>query len=220
MRVHHDIMLSRNRSTIVQTIQTEREAHPGAAPFAYFYCARDVAEPQRSDPCEVLRALVKQLSRSTANGPILQPTAQKYEEKKRQADEDALPPLKLTAEECTGLILALTTTNPATIVIDAFDECQSAQRHVLLTALDTIISDSRNVVKVLISSRDEEDIVTHLRDCSNIYIEPKDNAIDIERFVRIELNKAIQRRTLLNGRVSSSLQEEIIATLTAGAQGM
>jgi hypothetical protein len=42
-------------------------------PLAYFYCQRRSAEPKQSDPTEILRCIVKQLSLRASGGPIMDP---------------------------------------------------------------------------------------------------------------------------------------------------
>ena len=53
-------LLSVSRSIVIEGVLKEKLDNP--APLAYFYCARDLPEPQRADPDEVLWAIVKQLS--------------------------------------------------------------------------------------------------------------------------------------------------------------
>ncbi|KAF8846948.1 hypothetical protein BDZ45DRAFT_565841, partial [Acephala macrosclerotiorum] len=161
------------------------------APLALFYCLRAVGEPERADPDEILRCILKQLSCSTANLPIREP-----------------------------LIVALLNENPATIVIDALDECNPKRRHELLRALDNIIQKSASLVKVFVSSRDDNDIVCRLEQSQNIFIKASDNGEDIERYVSVEVQKAVNEKRLLYGEVSETLQEKIRKTLISGAQGM
>ena len=46
-------------SLAIEELRKEASSIIDAAPLAYFYCSRDQAESQRSDPEEILRALVK-----------------------------------------------------------------------------------------------------------------------------------------------------------------
>jgi hypothetical protein len=110
--------------------------------------------------------------------------------------------------------------NPATIIIDALDECDPARRHELLTGLDNIIQQSASLVKVFVSSRDDNDIVCQLNHSPNLFIRASDNSEDIERFVHSEVAQCIKDKRLLSGRVSEGLKSRIIATLSDGAQGM
>jgi hypothetical protein len=171
-------------------------------------------------PVEILRSILKQLSATRIDLPIREPVVKAYKEKKDEADMDSSPLEKLSLQESVKLILALLADNSATIIIDALDECLPALRHELLTALDKIIQESPNIVKVLVSSRDDKDIVIRLKDSRNVYISAGDNSGDIERFVRTRVVSAIQDRRLLGGDVSNELKDHIIETLIVKAEGM
>ena len=132
------------------------------ASTAFFYCARSTAEPARARPVEILCALLRQLCTSKPDQPVKNPVAREYEARKRKAEEDCSTIKRLTVEECTRLIIELTKDHPATIILDALDECDEITRHELLEALDSIISNSANVVKIFVSSRDDIDIVSTL----------------------------------------------------------
>src|SRR5205085_3355811 len=123
-----------------------------------------------SNPDEILRSILKQLSCSTPDLPIRAPVAKAYTEKKEEAEINGGEPGKLTLEESVELILALLENNPATIIVDALDECDAARRHELLMALDKIIQESTNLVKVFVSSRDDHDIVCRLAHSTNVFI--------------------------------------------------
>jgi len=191
-----------------------------SAPTAYFYGARSRAEPERASPDEIMRSILKQLSCSKPNLPVREPVARKYKEMKEEADDDGCEPAKLTITECVRLILALLESNPATIIIDALDECDPSRRHELLLAFDKIIRDSANVVKIFVSSRDDHDIVCRLVNSPNVYIRASDNGEDIERFIRSEVDQSIIEKRLLSGNVSDELKSRIISVLIKGAQGM
>jgi hypothetical protein len=190
------------------------------APIAYFYCARNNPESGRADPGEVTRSILKQLSCLKSDLPIREPVAKTYKERKEEAEDNGCEPEKLTITECTDMIIALTESNPATIVIDAFDECDPARRGELLKALEKIIELSVNLVKVFLTSRDDNDIVLRLANLPNVFIKASDNSEDIERFVRTEVDRSIEEKKLLGGQLSEELKNKIIITLIEGAQGM
>ena len=127
---------------------------------AFFYCSRSTAEPARAKPVEILCALLRQLCTSNSDEPVKNPVAKEYEARKKKAEEDCSTIKRLTIKECTRLIIELTKDHPAIIILDALDECEDMTRHELLEALDSIISNSTNVVKIFISSRDDIDIVS------------------------------------------------------------
>ncbi|KAL8958324.1 MAG: hypothetical protein Q9193_004597 [Seirophora villosa] len=207
-------------STVVQGLLEDKAQHIAPPAVAYFYCTRDTAEPQRADPDEVMRAVLKQLACFNASQPIHPAVIREYDKRKKDADEDGLDPLQLSLHDCDDLVLEITDQLPAIIIIDALDECDPLRRHELLKALRHIVVKSNNLVKVLVSSRDDPDIVCRLNNVPNVYIRSDDNGIDVERYIEQELKKAISEQRLLQGRVHDSLQEQILRTLKNGAEGM
>lgn len=199
----------------------ERSNNESPAPISYFYCVRNTSEPERADPDEIMRSIVKQLSSSTSAVAIREPVAATYKKLRKVANETGCQePSNLTITECEALILELLSSNPATIIIDALDECDPARRHELLEVLDNIIQQSSNVVNIFVSSRDDNDIVCRLENSPNVIINATDNEKDIQRFIVSQVDQAIKNRRLLSGRVSNELKQQIIDVLTNGAQGM
>jgi hypothetical protein len=178
-------------------------------------------EPERADPDEIMRCILKQLSCSKSYLPVREPVAKRYKRLKEEADDDGHEePPKLAVTESVELILALLETNPATIIIDALDECDPERRHELLSAFDTITQNSANVVQIFISSRDDHDILCRLENSPDIFIRASDNGEDIDHFVRSQVDQSIANKRLLSGKISTELRERIISVLTEKAQGM
>jgi hypothetical protein len=143
-----------------------------------------------------------------------------YNKRKEEADMDGYPPARLSVTESMELIVTLADLNPATIIIDALDECDPNRRQELLQALDEIIQKSANLIKVFVSSRDDIDIVLRLKHSPNVFIQASDNKEDIENFVHAEVEHSINNHKLLRGQVPSQLKIQIISALIEGAQGM
>ncbi|KAL9612145.1 MAG: hypothetical protein Q9167_003261 [Letrouitia subvulpina] len=194
--------------------------HPNAAPIACFYCGRSSAEPQRSDATEVLRAILKQLMCCDPKWQIDSTVAKEYKSRKQEAEKDESDIARLDIDETTQKIIDITAKPPTTIFIDALDECWPEERYRLLRALDILLDESVHLVKVFVSSRDNMDIVIKLQQNPNIYINIKDNKIDIDKFARVEVEKAIRNGRLLNGQVTSELQNHITTSLQEKANGM
>lgn len=190
------------------------------APVAYFYCARNPAEPKRACPDEIMKSILKQLASSDPVKPLKTPVVSLYQERLKEADVDSSDPIPPTAAECVPIILELLEHNPATIVIDAIDECNPSRRHELLLALEQILQQSASLVKIFVSSRDAADISDRFAGGPNIYIRAEHNTEDIERFIYHTLENALRTRRLLHGYISDALKSEIVATLTEGAGGM
>jgi hypothetical protein len=110
--------------------------------------------------------------------------------------------------------------NPATIIIDALDECDPEERYNWLSALDTIVSQSASLIRLFVSSRNDGDIVCQLEESPNIFIRASDNFTDIARYVQEEVSKAIKQKRIVRGNVSPETKQLIIETLITGSQGM
>ncbi len=208
------------RSTIIQQFCHESSTQPNPAPIAYFYCGRNSAKPQRSDPTEVMRAILKQLMCCGSRWQTDSSTAIEYNHRKLDAEEDGSDIAQLDIHGTTQKIIDTVANTRATIFIDALDECCSNQRHYLLSALNLLLNESTHLIKVLISSQDDMDIVMRLQKLSNIYINIGDNGMDVRRYAQIEVEKAIGDGRLLNDQVSTELREHIIESLQGKANGM
>lgn len=205
-----------SRSLVVDKHIADGQSNSQQIPLAYFYCSRDTSEPQRADPEEILRSIARQLSSIDVDLPIRAAAKLKYREVRQQAFD----PPKLSPEESKQLILSLTDDNPATIVVDGLDECDPDRRYQLIEALEEIVQQSANVVKLFLTSRDDGDIVSHLADSPNLYIHAHDNSDDIKRFIDVEVEQAIGKKRLLGGQVSNHLKNHLVHSLRVGANGM
>ena len=183
----------------------------------YFYCARNVAEPERAKADAILRSLVRQLSCQKPGRAILEPVRTAYKER----EQSAFAAGPLTVEESTDLIIRLSKLwGLTTIVLDALDECDQTLRDDLLEALTKIVQNSDGLVKILISSRDERDIACHLAACLNLEIKATKNQADISAFVDSEVDKMIRGKKFLLGKVPEDLRQETKNILCEKAQGM
>ena len=124
--------------------------------------------------------------------------------------------------ESCALIAQLVECYPlTTIVIDALDECDPGKRADLLETLEAILQKSSGLVKIFVSSCDDQDIVCHLQEYPNLKLMSDRNTDDIVSFVRAETQDLIKRRKLLRSSINKEdLKEEIIDQVTKGASGM
>lgn len=203
-------------SLVVDTLRNAKTSGSREA-LAFFYCDRN--DPENSTPETVLRAIVKQLSSLEQDSDLLKPIVDKYERAKKAGDDSE--PLDL--DECRELIIQMLSSYPQTnIIIDALDECHHGTRSQLISALTAIMESApdTNLVKIFISSRDDDDIVMKLSKLPNIRIDSSDNCEDIGKFIRSEVQNRIDNRELLRGNVSSDLRAHVIDTLIQRADGM
>ena len=120
------------------------------------------------------------------------------------------------------MIVELVGRYPETIiVVDALDECDPDRRQYLFDAFESILQESAGLVKIFVSSRDDQDIVHILQDYPSLNISSSKNAHDIESFVRIETKKLIRKgRLLRNSQNQEQMQAFIIDRICQGADGM
>jgi hypothetical protein len=187
-------------------------------PPAFFYCSRNTAEPTRSIPDSIIASIARQLSSLQPGDPLLPPAVAAYMKKEKEGFASG----SLGIEESRALILQLVEHYQlTTIVIDALDECDPERRADLLESLEEILQESPRLVKIFVSSRDDQDIVLHLQDYPNLDLSSDKNMNDITSFVTAETHSLIKRRKLLAlSSNKASLKTEIIEQVTKGANGM
>lgn len=171
--------------------------------FAYYdYQSLELAELPR-----VLAALVKQLCRrkSEIPAPFL------------KVKQDAMPPSQLGDRK--SFITAADQFNQTFLVVDALDECEEPKRHKMLQFLQEIV-DSPPIIKVLVTSRREADIVREfeLLKRPTVMVEARNVAADIEKYVTDEVQRLRGAKRLYVK--SDKLEREIIKTLRGKADGM
>lgn len=183
----------------------------------YFYCTPNPTEPERSQPEAILRSLVRQMACVQPTNVFLDPAREVYQSRRRN-DFAAGP---LTLAESTSLIIELCSHRYlTTIVIDALDECDPESRFELLDALSTILEDSKELMKIFVSSREGRDIICHLEGRVNLQVEARNNEADIVQFVEVEVDRLILTKRLLWGKVPQDLKEQIKEVLRDQAHGM
>ncbi|KAL8789942.1 MAG: hypothetical protein Q9195_006603 [Heterodermia aff. obscurata] len=191
------------------------------AQVAYFYCAKNGFEAERSDPDDILRSLVRQLTFSTETQRVVHESLViEYDRREAEAQLDGFDTPRLRSAECINLILDLAALNPLVLIIDAIDEVRNSRRHELIDGMNAIISRAGNVVKIFLTTRNDSQIFALLPETQSLCIHESDNARDVEKFVRRTVAHAVQTRRLLNGNVTESFQEDIIQLLIKGAREM
>ena len=207
----------KDRSIVIEDFKKDFQNGHYPAPV-FFYCARNIAESARSSPDAIAASIARQLSSVQAGHSLLPPTVAVY--KKREMDGFASGSLDLS--ESRNLILQLARYYPMiTIVIDALDECDSEKRADLLEIFESILQESSSLVKIFVSSRDDQDIVMQLRNYPNLELSSVRNKDDISSFVITETENLIKRNKLLRFSIDKeTLKNEIIEKITKDAAGM
>ncbi|KAL9045134.1 MAG: hypothetical protein Q9214_001784, partial [Letrouitia sp. 1 TL-2023] len=211
---------SKLTSLVIQKMLQQHDENPNCAvPLAFFYCSRKGTDSRTTNPTEVLRAILRQLTGTRAQLPLRGSAAHEYKSRKVQADNIGACIQPLDIDEAVTQILTITSEDPITIVIDALDELDR-DRGDLLNAFDEIVQSSSNLVKIFVSSRNDEDISDRYRCRANIEIDENCNRDDMNNFIHSSIDKAIKNKKMLQGKVSSELKSDIIRTLTEKSQGI
>jgi hypothetical protein len=152
---------------------------------------------------------VKQLAISTVDKNLHHALVNKYREKKLSGFLSA----HLSNEESEHLLLLMAAAyKRTTFIIDALDECERSSRIELIDALNRLVKEVSGL-KVLISSRRDDDLRRKLQDGAKLEIDATKNQDDIQTFVLTKLNER-------HKPFSTELQNDIINTLHEKSHGM
>jgi len=131
----------------------------------------------------------------------------------------------LNTDQSRALMIQLADQYPmTTIMIDVLDECDPEKRAYLLKFLELIFQESEGLVKIFVSSRDDQDVVWHLQDYPNLELSSDQNKEDIKPFVKKETESFVLNGDLLRLSINKENKEklvmEIINRVTQGVVGM
>ena len=123
----------------------------------------------------------------------------------------------LTLDQTENLVVELIRDHYShvTIALDALDEIDIRRRARMFRFLKKLVRPQQTVVKLLVSSRNEPDILGYFGGSENLYIEANDNADDIRRYVVREVDN-----NLLMGQAKEALKAKVKDVLTTKAGGM
>ncbi|KAL9607639.1 MAG: hypothetical protein Q9167_007462 [Letrouitia subvulpina] len=105
-------------------------------------------------------------------------------------------------------------------VIDGLDECSLTERNEILDIMLSLQQLRPQETKLMLSSRKTQDLLARMSGFNQIYVSAEANSADILGFVSQEIDTAVKQSRLLNGRVSTELQAEIVNRLAENARGM
>ena len=206
-------------SVVVDSFNNEAAFQASPAPIAYFYCGKSAPEPGRSDPNEILRSILRQLSTDPKRKTLHRAVAIEYDRRSADAKADGFDVQRLASQDCTKLILDITSLNPVTVIIDAVDEIPKTRRAKLTQAFKAICNQSSNVIKVFMTSRDNEQIKALLPNASTFHVDAGSNSMDMNRFVQDRVLKAVTDCSLLDGKVGNDLRQDLEQALLNSASG-
>ena len=201
----------------LKDLQTAQESRR----LAIFYCSNDKAKTgriesfSRADPEEALRSIVSQLctKRSQEVAPIL---VNKYDASGPGSDSQ----MRLDYSDCVDVLVEFSKLMPFTIILDAFDECDQDKGPILIKHLNEVVRQSKNHIKIFISTRSFPAIEKDLKAGPSIEVTPERNKDDVREFIETTLDERIKDKELLGGDVERDLKEKIRDTLTSRARNM
>lgn len=212
---------SKLTSIVIQSFLDQNiDANADRPPVAYFYCSQKSTDPRTADPREIMCAILRQLVGRDACASLRGDIGQEYQRRKELADQKGSQIMPLEFEDVVARILSIAKDEPLTIILDALDEIEESGRGELFDALERIVQESLNIVKIFVSSRDDGDIVDRFERCPKIRVDDMLNGNDIRDFIGFKVNEAIVSKKVLRGKVSKSLRDDIASVLAQKAHGM
>lgn len=156
------------------------------APIAFFYCKN--GDPEKKTLISFMKAVLSQL---VTQQDHLIPY---YHDEGVRSGEVSLQSTKL----CKNLLRHMLLNIPkAFLVIDGLDECEDAERRLIMDFLSEVINlcDSKTPgkVRVLILSRDEPDIRRALAIATVVRVGRKDTLQDIKSYVQYHAGQVQQK---------------------------
>ncbi|KAL8720879.1 MAG: hypothetical protein Q9225_002324 [Loekoesia sp. 1 TL-2023] len=96
------------------------------------------------------------------------------------------------------------------------DECDLQEREQVVQGLRQLLQRRPRGLKVLVSSRDNDDIVRSFQHDRHLVVNKQANSADLAYYIRIFVGES----QLLRGQILPDLQEEVIQSLERNADGM
>ena len=177
--------------------------------ITYYYC--DYADKASLEPAFIFGALVRGLLRNYSIAEEISDLIERHylDGKRTPETSDVFQILMQTVCWFQNVIL----------VVDGIDELDSVDRNTVLRCLKILISCPGMSVKVFITSREDQEILTALSSlpeaCFRVNVLESATTNNIEHYVHNSVNSMLP---LVLG--NANLKDEVIRALTAGAQGM
>ncbi|KAK2735559.1 hypothetical protein CKAH01_01940 [Colletotrichum kahawae] len=190
---------------------------------AYFYCKRSAAEPERQCPRQIMANLLRQVAvkdnqNMTGSQAVL---FQHFKDRQKEVKEQGFRLPGLQIQESTERIQETKDLGSIFIVIDALDELEEMDRPALVEALSSLVHNAQYVVKVLVTGRDDPQIVRLLSGAYQIRIQPHDNDRDMAPFIQHNIDKLKKSRAgVLGQELSEGFEKRLSSCIQQKADGM
>lgn len=177
--------------------------------LAYFYFNRH--EDKRNEPFDAIRSWVRQLA-AAAGTPVKISRLQKGQKQIGTTHRDSM----LSFHDWKIYLLDLVDSYPrTTLILDAMDECDKSLHSQLIEVVEFLVSHSKCLLRLFVSSRSAGDIKNSLQSRLCVVIRAENNQEDIRVFINKEITA--HRRW---GRMSLLLRDHILEVLTERSKGM
>lgn len=178
-------------SVVVDDLITTTTKYPTAAPFAYIYCSSEEFERGRSSSNDVMRTILSQLAFGRAEkSKVHNAPWSDFERRSALARVNEVDVDKLTSDDCVRLILEIAGQESLTIIIDGIDHIKGKDNRAIIDGLESIVMNSENVAKVLISTNNDQ-LLSALSLNEVINVRAQEVHSDMESFVNRELDTAL-----------------------------
>lgn len=207
---------------VIDYIQQSNIQSEESARLAFFFCSNDKAGSSheglfsRSEPLDVLRSLVSQLSTSMKNQTVAPIVLAKYNAFGRDSDQERL----LSQSECKEILITISQEMPIMIILDAFDELNQNKSLELIQLFHEVMERSSRNVKIFMSTRPFPAIEKELDNSPALEVTAENNGGDVRTFIHKTLQVHIDNGDLLGGQVPTPLRADIERILSTRAQNM
>ena len=211
LRYLNSLLVGAGKTKLIAHVIASFLKRPLDEALAYFYCSRN--EDDRRNPASVLRSFVKQLSISSNSAQLHSALTEKYAEKHRSGFSSA----HFSNEEAENLLqILMKAYKRTTLIVDALDECDKSSRVALIETLNRLVNGIPNL-KVLISSRWDDDIKRKLEGKAKLEVDATKNQEDIKKFVVAKLDEDAADRSV---PLTDQLRRDIVDILFKKSDGM
>lgn len=160
--------------------------------MAYFYCnAGDIGQHKVE---AIIASITKQLLLNLKQ-PVPDAVQELYERAQQSGSPNDRPTVKSL---CDILQLLHSCYLVVTYIIDGLDECSEDERGSLLDVFLPLLQRD-TPLKLLLTSRNKDNIATRLSCYLQIVVDVTKNSADIRSFIKSELSQAVEQKRLLQG---------------------
>ncbi|KAJ5055830.1 hypothetical protein J3E72DRAFT_203080, partial [Bipolaris maydis] len=215
-------ILGSGKSSLVSAVIDDLlQVSNAQTPVLYYYCGDAKGHGCKCDAKDVMRSLLRQLTvKNEDTFEIVEQVHLEFKRREARGKVGMGNVNKLEPHECTKWIAELLQNDHAVIVIDAIDEIDIIDRHLLLKELITLRDDSALVVKMLLSSRDDTNLSQWLKGATELRLQASLTQADMKRFIGHCVSTAIDNKHLLDGVIDSAFRSELESYFLDRADGM